>query len=199
MKKSIFFFLALALSFVAYGQESQSKEIKLSSLTFSSGQGALSAGPLLEASFTRGDDVIGGYLGERDLCAWYLKSFWNGKIQAGPCVEYYHNVPLVDALVLEAPIKGLNGMTWIGFSAGTPDQKVELANWDFLFFWQSLSYTYKRFTVMGAGLYFGDWHPIVDFKYVQPLNKHFSAFTSAGYDFYGQGKSLLKMGLTYVP
>jgi len=168
-------------------------------LSLSSGQGALSGGLLFEASFSRGDDVIGGYLGERDVCAWYLKSMFKGKIQAGPCLEYYHNVPLIDALVLESPLKGLNGMTWIGFSAGTPDQKVELDNWDLLFFWQSASYTYKRFTAMAAALYYADWHPIVDFKYVQPLTKNFSAFTSAGYDFYGEGKSLLKIGLTYVP
>jgi hypothetical protein len=114
-------------------------------------------------------------------------------------MEYYYNSPTLGAMGILNPIKNITATSWFGFSAGHYGQKIELTNWQFLFFWQQLDYNYKRFTATGVILHFEAWHKILDFKYKQPLNDHFSLFTSAGYDFYGKGKNLLKIGITYVP
>jgi len=75
---------------------------------------------------------------------------------------------------------------------------VELTNWRMLFFYQSASFNYKRFTATGAIMWYEHWQKIVDFKYTQPLTKNINLFTSAGYNFYDGGKALLKLGVTYT-
>lgn len=174
------------------------QKIELNSLSLSSGNGPLSQGLLFEAGLSNGSDLISLSLGERDMSVFYLKSLASSKIYVGPCLEYYHNVPTIGLIALTAPLENVSTFSWLGCSAGTPDNKVELLNWQFLFFYQSLDYTYKRFTASGALIYYGGWQPILDFKYKQPLLKNISLFTSAGYNFSGNGSALLRLGISYT-
>ncbi len=199
--KKLFFFFIIALTLTApIITRSQEKKVKLDWAALSSGEGALSSGLFFETEFLRGEDVIGLYLGKEDLATYYLKAFLNSKIKAGPCLEYFHNSPTLGGMVLLLPVKNVSALTWSGITAGQYGQKVELTNWQFLFLWQQVNYCYKRFTASGIVLLFDEvWHPILDFKYKQPLDKEFCLFTSAGYDFSGEGKSLLKLGIMYTP
>jgi len=172
--------------------------VKLSSVSLSSGNGILSNGFLGEFNFTLNNDVFNLTLGERDLYAYYLKSFFKQKILIGPCLEYYHNVPTASVINIWSPFKNWSTFSWLGYSAGQPDMKTELAKWRFLFFYQSLDFNYKRFGATTAIMYFGGWIPVVDFKYKQPIMDHLNFFTSAGYNFSGSGSALLRMGLTYT-
>ena len=197
MKKiALFSFLLFSMSLAMSQTE---KKVELSSLSLSSGQGALSAGLFFEAGFTRGDDIIGMYLGERDLCVYYLKSTLNTKLHIGPMIEYYQNAPTIGGMAIASPTKWLSTTSWFGFSAGDYGKKVELANWQFLFFWQQADVTVWRFTASGIIMNFEGWHQMLDFKYKQPVTKHFTLFTSAGYDFFQDGKFLGKIGITYIP
>jgi hypothetical protein len=193
MKKIILLIAALACILGVKAQE-----VKLSSLSLSSGNGPLSAGLLFEANFERGDDLFNLTLGERDMYAFYLKSTLKKKLLIGPCLEYYHNVPTFSGIAIASPIKYVSTFSWLGYSAGAPDQKVELANWRFLFFYQSLDFSYKRFGASGAIMYFDGWIPMVDFKYKQPIMDKINFFTSAGYNFSGEGSALLRIGITYT-
>ncbi|MHB8903588.1 MAG: hypothetical protein ACYC40_00580 [Patescibacteria group bacterium] len=200
--KKLFTVLIMLISFMIFiatagAQENIKKETKLSSVSLSSGQGPLSSGLLLEANFNRGNDVINLTLGERDLYASYLKSTLNKKLLVGPCLEYFHNVPTLSGIAIFFPIKNVSAFSWLGYSAGAPDCKVELTKWRFLFFYQSLDYTMKRFTATGAMMYFDGWQPMVDLKYQQPITKEIIFFTSAGYNFFKEGTALLKIGVTY--
>jgi hypothetical protein len=47
-------------------------------------------------------------------------------------------------------------------------------------------------------MYFDGWIPVIDFKYKQPIMNHVNLFTSAGYNFSGNGAALLRMGITYT-
>lgn len=192
--RKIIFLLALLVSFGLSAQDT----VKLSSVSLSSGNGVLSNGLLGEFNFTLNDDVFNLTLGERDLYAYYLKSFFKQKILIGPCLEYYHNVPTASVINIWSPIKNWSTFSWLGYSAGAPDQKVEMAKWRFLFFYQSLDFNYKRFGASGAIMYFDGWIPVVDFKYKQPIMDHVNLFTSAGYNFSGVGAALLRMGITYT-
>ena len=199
LSASLLFFLFFG-SCAAFAQEKNNKEIKLSSASLSSGEGPLSAGLFAEANFSRGNDVINVSLGERDMYVVYLKGFGK-RFSIGPSFEYYYNVPLIGIMAFSTPIRSGNfsigTMTWSGVSAGTPAEDVELLNWGLRFFWQSVDINYKNFTATGAVLYYDTWGPLVDFKYKQPINKNWVIFASAGYSWYGDGKALFKIGLTY--
>lgn len=199
MKKLVTLLLSLfALIIPALAQE-KSQEIKLDWAALSSGEGALSSGLFFEAEFSRKNDIIGLYLGKEDLAAYYLKSFLGAKVKAGPCLEYFHNSPTLGGMALFLPVKNLSALTWAGMTAGHYGEKVELTRWEFLFFWQQVTYCHKRITASGVALYFEGWHYMADFKYKQPITQEVSLFTSAGYDFFGEGKALLKLGIFYCP
>jgi hypothetical protein len=198
MKKLTAVLIVIMLSVLnVNSQESAKKEVKFISGSASTGQDALSSGVLLEFNFSRGEDVINLTLGERDLYVSYLKSTLNKKLLIGPCLEYFHNVPTVSTIAISFPIKNVSTFSWLGYSAGNPDSKVELTKWRFLFFYQSVDYTLKRFTATGAIMYFDGWQQLVVFKYQQPVTKNINLFTSAGYNFFKEGTALLKLGITY--
>jgi hypothetical protein len=198
MKKSVFLLLLVLICVPTFAQ----KEIKVTSLSLSSGEGPLSNGIFFEGNFARGNDIINISLGERDMYLLYLKGIGK-KFSVGPSFEYFHNVPLLGIMANSTPLTAgklsIGTMTWTGVSAGNPDEKIQLLNWRFLFFWQSIDLNYKNLTATGAIMYFNDWGPLIDIKYRQPINKKFTLFTSAGYSFYRDGKALLKLGITYTP
>ena len=194
---SVFFFSFIILLSSNMNAQEVKDSVKLTSISLSSGDGVLSQGLLFETGFTYGKDLINMYLGERDLAVSYLKSFANGKIYAGPVLEYYMNVPTVGAQLSTSPLKNFSTFSWVGFSFGAPGCKVELAKCRYLFFFQSVDYSYKRFTACAIMLHYNNWQPVLDFKYNQPIMKHVSLFTSAGYNFYGAGHSLPRLGITY--
>jgi len=207
MKKLFTIFLVLA-TLVAGAQNEKaelSSAIKLTSLGLSSGQGPLSAGLFFEANFSRKNDLINISLGERDMYVIYLKNLTSKKpgiLMSGPSLEWYYNVPTLGVMTILTPWQNDQAsftlMNWSGISAGNPEEKAKLANWRFLFFWQSASINYKNFTAMAAVLnYDYNWGHLVDFKYVQPINPQWSTFASAGYNWYDGGKALLKLGIVY--
>lgn len=177
-------------------------EITPVSISLSTGEGPLSNGLFLEATFSKGKDIINVSLGERDMYAVYLKGF-GSRFNIGPSLEWYHNTPLAGVMAFSTPIKSKNfsigTMTWGGYSAGKPDEKIQILGWHWLFFWQSVDINYKNFSSTAAIIEFdGKWGPLVDFKYKQPITKkNWQLFTSAGYSWYEDGKALLKMGLIY--
>ena len=195
--------VSMLFSVVTNAQEAKDT-IKLSTITLSSGRGPLTSGLFAEANFTKDDDVISLSLGGDDMYAWYLKSALNKKLLIGPCLEYFYNIPTISAVAIFSPIKNVSTFSWVGFSAGIPitdgsaNSKVELDNWKFLFYYQSIDYSCKRFTASGAIMYFNGWQKIVDFKYCQPLAKNWSLFTSVGRNFFGDGTTLLKIGIKYT-
>lgn len=193
MKKILVTVAAMIMFFGATAQ----KEFKLSSIGLSSGQGPLSSGVFIETTLVKGDDYLTVSLGERDLYAVYLKSFFKGKIHIGPCIEYFENVPLVSIMATTNPLKNVSTLSWSGYSAGVPDAEVQLLKWRYLFFYQSVDYTFKRVTTTGAIMWYDGWQPIADLKYTQPINKNISAWISGGYNFYKNGDALLKIGLIY--
>lgn len=206
MKKAVLMIIVLLcmlVSVVVTAQEA-GDTIKFSSATLSSGRGPLTSGIFAEANFSRGNDVISLSLGGDDMYVWYLKSTLNKKLLIGPCLEYFYNVPTVSTVAIFSPLKNISTFSWIGFSAGTPitdgfaDSKVEIDNWRFLFCYQSIDYSYKRFTATAAIMYYDGWQKIIDFKYNQPLTKNWSMFTSAGRNFFGEGTTLLKFGIKYT-
>ena len=200
MKRLIIFFLSVLVSSFAFSQ------VKFESASLSSGHGPLSYGIFGEINFSiNSRDVLNISLGNDDMYIMYLKSLSkSSRIFTGASVEYYYNVPTLGYVLLTTPIKAgnfsLSPFTWTGISAGNPGEKVELLNWGYLFFWQSLDLSYKSLSLTSAILNFqGDWGHLFDLKYTQKLNENFSAFTSGGYSFFGDGKALMKIGITYRP
>jgi hypothetical protein len=177
-------------------QEVKANDFKLSSISLSSGEGPLSSGLFFEANLIKGDDILNISLGERDMYIYYLKTI-NKYIKVGPCLEYYYNIPVLGAMALTTPFKNLSFFTWSGISAGEPDMKVEPFNWNFMFFYQSLNYSYKRVSASGAMLYYQEWMPIINLQYNQPIIKNFDFFSSVGYKFHGEGRALFKIGFVY--
>jgi len=192
---SVFFFSFLILLSSALKAE-EKDSVKLSSLSLSSGDGVLSQGLLFESNLTYGEDLITLYLGERDLGISYLKSFTKGKVFIGPVLEYYLNLPTLGAQMITSPFKNVSTFSWVGFSAGNPGEKVNFGKSRYLFFYQSLDLTIKRFTVSGIIMEYGGWRPIIDLKYKQPLTKSIDLYTSAGYSF-SDDHALLRIGITY--
>lgn len=200
MKRSVFsvFFFIFVIIFSGGVKAQEVKDsIKFSSVSLSSGDGVLSQGLLFETSFTYGKDLINLYLGERDLAVSYLKAFAKEKIYAGLAMEYYLNLPTLGVQVITMPIKNVSTFSWVGFSAGNPGEKLDFNKCRYLFYYQSLDYTYKRFSVSGIIMEYGGWQPIVDLKYKQPIMKNIELFTSAGYNFFKDGHALLRLGITY--
>ncbi|HZJ41601.1 MAG TPA: hypothetical protein VFD51_01110 [Patescibacteria group bacterium] len=201
----IFLFFFFSINVFAQSDNSKKKDVKLTSLSLSSGQGPLSSGIFFEANFlVKNKDLFNVSLGEKDMYALYLKSFSpNNNLMIGPSIEYYYNIPTIGIMAVISPINGafsLSGMTWGGISAGNPEEKVELLNWRYLFFWQSVTASYKNFSLTAAILNFDyNWGHLFDFKYIQPINKEFSIFSSAGYSFFADGQALLKIGITFKP
>ena len=199
----LFVLVSMLASSVVTAQEAKDT-IKFVSGSVSSGTGALTSGIFGEVNFSKGNDVISLSIGGDDMYVWYLKSTLNKKLLIGPCLEYFYNIPTVSAVAIFSPIKNVSTFSWAGYSAGTPildgsaTAKVELTNWRFLFYYQSIDYNYKRFTASAAIMYFDGWQKIVDFKYCQPLTKNWSLFTSAGRNFFGEGTTLLKIGIKYT-
>ena len=198
MKKYIILVVLFVLSVLTFAQEQ--KSIEPVALSFSSGKGALSSGPLFKADFSRGDDLLNITIGERDIYFLYMKKV--AGFYTGPSIEYYHNIPTL-GLMTNVPIisKGSFSFSltnWVGVSAGTPGQKADFTNWQLLFFYQSIDMSYKRLSFSGATLWYEKWGYLFEFKYKQPLTENFSAFTSAGYNFYGDGDYLFKIGISYT-
>ncbi len=204
--KKISLLLSLAILFLstlsAFSQTEAKKEIKLSSASLSSGEGPLSNGVFAEANFSRGNDVINVSISASDMYIVYLKGIGK-RVTIGPSFEYFLNVPVVGIMGFVTPVQrekfSITAMTWSGVSAGIPGEKVQPFNWGFRFFWQSIDFSYTRFTLTGAVLYYDSWGPLVDFKYKQPLTPKWGLFASAGYSWYCDGKTLLKLGITYKP
>ncbi len=194
------FFLSCLVSVSAFSQ------VKFESASLSSGHGPLSSGLFFESNFSLSNgDAVNVSLGNEDMYIMYLKSLSkSGRLFTGGSLEYYYNVPTLGYVLLTTPIKTGNfsasTFTWTGISAGNPGEKVELLNWGYLFFWQSANLSFKGLTLTGAILnHQGDWGHLFDLKYTQKLNENFSAFTSGGYSFFGDGKALMKIGVTYRP
>ena len=193
---SVFFFAFVILS--SSSLKAQEKDsVKLSSISLSSGDGVLSQGLLFETSFTYGKDLVNLYLGERDLAIAYLKAFAKEKIYAGLAMEYYMNLPTLGAQMITLPIKNVSTFSWVGFSAGNPGEKVNFNKCRYLFYYQSLDYTYKRFSGSVIIMEYGGWQPVIDLKYKQPIMKNVELFTSAGYNFFNTGHALFRLGITY--
>lgn len=204
MKTLICTSLLIFFSCNLFAQSTKSDEkVKASSFSLSSGQGPLSSGVFFEANFlVNNKDLLNVSLGEQDMYVIYLKSYSaNNTLLIGPSFEYYYNVPTLGIMAITTPIQGnfsISTMTWSGISAGNPGEKVEPFNWRYLFFWQSLTASYKKISLTGAILNFDyNWGHLFDCKYTQPISKQFSIFSSAGYSFYGDGQALLKIGVTY--
>lgn len=200
MKRLIVFFLSVLVSSFAFSQ------VKFESASLSSGQGPLSSGLFFETNFSfESGDALSISLGNEDMYIIYLKSLsQRGRLLTGGSFEYYYNVPTLGYVLLITPIKSknfsLSTFTWTGISAGNPGEKVELLNWDYLFFWQSLDLSYKSLSLTSAILNFqGDWGHLFDLKYTQKINSEFSSFISGGYNFFKDGKALMKIGVTYRP
>lgn len=200
MKKYIFLvaiMISSLLNSFTFAQETRS--IKFNSASLSSGKGALSSGILFTADFERGKDLINITLGERDIYFLYLKKV--AKFYTGPSIEFYHNVPTI-GLMTNVPIVNngnfsLSLLNWFGVSAGIPEQRADFSNWQLLFIYQSIDMSYKRLSVSGSALWYEKWGYLFEFKYKQPLTEKISAFTSAGYNFYGDGDYLFKLGIIY--
>lgn len=179
----------------------EKKELKLNSLSLSSGEGPLSNGLFFEAYFSRGNDILNVSLGERDMYFIYLKGL-GSRFNIGPSFEFYYNLPLLGIMATATPIKSedfsLSTTTWTGISAGEFGGKADLANWQYLFFWQSLDASYKNISATAAIMNFnGTWGHLVDLKYRQRINDHWKLFGSSGYSWYEDGKALLKLGVIY--
>lgn len=206
MKKISILFLFLLLVYSNFAQDREKEEdFEILKLSLSSGHGPLSSGLFFEGDFLLNKkDILNISLGGDDMYLMYLKSM-NKKstIFLGPSLEYYYNVPVLGVVGVTNPLSGdlsLKTLTWSGISAGNPDEKVELLNWRFLFFWQSATLSYKNISFTSAILHFyNKWGHLYDLKYTQKISKNFSVFASGGYNFYGDGKALLKLGLTYEP
>ncbi len=196
MKQILIFFFSFVFIFSSSLKAQDKESVKLSSASLSSGDGVLSQGVLFESNFTYGEDMICLYLGERDLGISYLKSLFKGKIYVGPALEYFMNLPTPGAQMITSPFKNVSTFSWVGFSAGNPGEKVNFAKSRYLFFYQSLDLTIKRFTVSGVIMEYNGWQPIIDLKYRQPLMKNVDLFTSAGYNFF-DNHTLLRIGITY--
>ncbi len=199
MKKMLFLLCLLIMSGLQIKAQEKSK-IELNSLSLSSGEGPLSSGLFFEANFTRGKDLLNIYLGERDICVYYLKPLGK-KIYLGPSWEYYYNTPTLGLLALTTPFSSENWtvstFSWGGISAGTPTEQVTLLQWRWLFLYNSLSVDYKGLTLSGAVMWYETWGHLFDLKYTKDINQNFKMFGSAGYSWYGDGKYLFKLGLSY--
>ncbi len=201
MKKLILFYLVIAILIACPATAQEKNELKLSSLSLSSGEGPLSNGLFFEAYFTKGNDILNASLGERDMYFIYLKGF-GSRFNIGPSFEFYYNLPLLGVMAVTTPIKtadfSINTTTWTGISAGEFGGKADLANWQYLFFWQSIDIAYKNFSATAAIMNFnGTWGPLVDFKYRQPITENWKLFGSAGYSWYEEEKALFKLGVIY--
>jgi hypothetical protein len=180
----------------------ESKNVKPVFLSFSSGQGALSSGPLFNGVFSTKNDLASFTIGERDVYFVYMKNIFKNTY-VGPVVEYYHNIPVV-GLMANIGIYSKEGfkissLHWIGISAGKPGLKAEFNKWQLLFIYNSINLDYKRISASGAMLYYEKkWGYLFELKYKQPLTKNFSAFTTAGYNFYGEGNYLFSIGISYL-
>jgi len=196
MKKFLISFFSFVILFSSSVNAEVKDSVKLSSISLSSGDGVLSQGVLFESNFSYGDDMICLYLGERDLGISYLKSFFKGKVYVGPVLEYFMNLPTPGLQMITSPFKNVSTFSWLGFSAGIPGEKVDFKKSRYLFYYQSVDLTIKRFTVSGIIMEYNGWQPIIDLKYKQPLMKNVDLFTSAGYNFFDD-HTLLRIGITY--
>jgi len=197
MRKIYVLTVVVLIALTAQGQ----KKIEGQNLSISSGKGALSSGILFNANFKRGNDLLNFTLGERDIYLTYMKKI--GKFYTGPSIEFYHNVPTM-GLITSLPIINkkkfsLSLMNWFGISAGIPGEKADFNNFQLLFFYQSAEIAYQRISLNGAILWYEKkWGKLFEFKYKQPLIENFGCFMSAGYNFYGDGDYLFKIGLNYT-
>ncbi len=200
MKKILVVFIILISTAFVHGQENT---YQLNSLSLSSGEGALSSGLFFEAIFNRNDDIFGIYLGERDICVYYLKPLLNQKIYIGPSWEYFFNTPTFGLMLMTNPYTtkdekfSLSTFTWSGISAGTPLEKVELLNWRYLFFYNSIELAYKNLSINGAVIWYDTWGHLFEVKYSKEILQNLNIFTSAGYSWYQDGKYLFKFGMKY--
>ncbi len=199
-EKRLYFtdFLMVVSTIKVFTQEKSN--ITLSSLSLSSGEGPLSSGLFFEANFTRGKDLLTMYLGERDICVYYLKP-WGKKIFIGPSVEYYYNTPTLGIMAITTPFSKnrwtISTFSWAGVSAGTPQEKVELLKWRYLFLYNSLSIEYRNLTLSGAIMWYDTWGQLFELKYTKKITQNIKMFGSAGYSWYADNKYLFKYGLSY--
>lgn len=196
MKRLLLISFILLSAFIN-AQGANKDSVFLSSISISSGDGVLSQGILFESSFHKGKDLISLYLGERDLGIAYLKNLWKEKLLAGPVLEYYLNLPTIGFQLIFSPLDNLTLFSWTGFSAGNPGEKLNLEKWRYLFYYQSLEYSYKNLSCNAIIMEHRGWQPIIYFKYTQPLLKNVNLFGSVGYNFFGEGRALLRLGITY--
>ncbi len=200
MKKSILIFIILITATLVQAEE---KLFNINSISLSSGEGALSSGLFFEAIFNRNDDLFGIYLGERDICVYYLKPFFNNKVYIGPSWEYFFNTPTLGLMLMTSPYTSENGnfristFSWTGISAGTPLEEIDLLNWRYLFLFNSIALSYRNISVNTAVMWFDTWGKLFEFKYSKSIMENTEIFTTAGYSWYGDEKYLFKFGIKY--
>ena len=200
MKNIVILLVFVLFSLVVFSQD-KNKELNPLSLSLSSGQGAISSGLRLNANFANNKDLLTVSIGEQDIYFVYMKNIYKN-IYSGPSIEYYHNIPTL-GLLSSIGIYGQNDIkiamtNWFAFSAGKPGERADFSDWQMLFFFHSLDLSYKRLSFCGAALWYEEWGYLFELKYTQPLSNKFSAFTSAGYNFYKDGNYIFSMGINYV-
>ncbi len=200
--KKVFVIIVVLISTLSFAGADE-KNFNINSVSLSSGEGALSSGLFLEAIFSRNNDIFGIYLGERDVCVYYLKPMLNKKVYIGPSWEYFFNTPTFGLMILTSPYStknekfSISTFSWTGVSAGTPLDKVELLNWRFLFLFNQISLNYRSFSVSGALMWYDTWGQLFEVKYSKEIMKNMDIFTSAGYSWYQDEKYLFKFGMKY--
>ena len=202
MKKSfIFLFVVFTFCMVSsvFGQNDsvQSKKTELVSVDLSYGKSALSSGLSLAFNL-KGQKTFTQITLSQDII--FLNHFYSVpklKLNIGPSVGYFQNVPFGGVICKFSPFKFFSTLHWVGYSFGTPNGKMSIEP-SFLFLVNSASInvwrlkgSYSIVNFMGLPA-----KHVVSVCYQHQIAKNFAVYTDAGYDMTNK-EQLLKFGIIW--
>lgn len=185
------------ISFVVFGQDSDSTRLELSSVDFSAGKSYLSGGFSLGIGFQRNSANTLIFLKEDKIFVNHVYPISKIRTLLGPSFGYFQNVPFTGAIIHFNPHRLISTMHWAGYSFGKPDGKMNI-NPDFLFLINSVTLKFREFKAYYVAVKFMELpiKNVVGISYQQKMSKNIHAYTNIGYDLTND-EQLLQIGVVW--
>lgn len=196
MRKVLVFGFFIFSFFLSKAQEKD--PLKFSGFEISAGKGPVTSGLYGYINFENSKSLTFITLSNEDNELTYLRKIGRKKnFLIGPNVGYFFNVPYVSYMATYQPSKYVSFLSWTGVFFGDP--RVEkLGKIQFGLSAQQINLYIWRFQGSHTLINYMDGNTIntTALKYIHKIDKKFSAYTEAGWDF-KNNTQLLRFGVVF--
>lgn len=192
MKNLFILVILLLVNSNTKAQDTLTNKLQFTGATVASGNGAVTSGLYLFSYFENKKANIYFTISANDIEISYLYKIAKNKINIGPNIGYFYNVPYVSVQSFTNFSKYFSTLHWYGYSFGKPESVIQTKP-TFLFFLNQGNIILGNIKFSYTLINYLDNKPIhtVTSVYTQKISKKFSIYTEFGWNFATKSQLLL--------